>query len=112
MFNPTSVAASAFGDYLEALYTQYFSGRKPEYAAYIGGAARLVLERLGNTDALYHNAEHTMMVTLVGQAMLRGRILVERRVDIERPRDLELTYTAPFQDIVHELRGHIVEARK
>lgn len=41
-----------------------------------------------------------------------GRILTERRVDFERPRDLELTYTGPFQDVVHELRGHIVEARK
>ena len=65
MFNPTSVVATAFGTYLADLYTEHFSGRKPEYAAFIGGAARLVLERLGNTDALYHNAEHTMMVTLL-----------------------------------------------
>jgi NitT/TauT family transport system ATP-binding protein len=41
-----------------------------------------------------------------------GHILVERRIDFPRPRDLELTYAAPFQDMVHELRGHIVEARK
>ena len=40
-----------------------------------------------------------------------GRILVERRVEFERPRDLELTVTAPFQAMVHELREHIVEAR-
>jgi len=77
MFNPSSVAASAFGDYLAELYLEHFSGRKAEYSAYIGGAARLVLERLGNTDALYHNAEHTMMVTLVGQQIMRGRLLTE-----------------------------------
>jgi NitT/TauT family transport system ATP-binding protein len=41
-----------------------------------------------------------------------GHILVERPVDFPRPRDLELTYAAAFQDMVHELRGHIVEARK
>lgn len=41
-----------------------------------------------------------------------GRILIEKQVEFERPRDLELTYTAPFQDVVHELRAHIVEARK
>nr|WP_183854102.1 ABC transporter ATP-binding protein [Prosthecomicrobium pneumaticum] len=41
-----------------------------------------------------------------------GRILVERTVGIARPRDLEITYTAGFQEIVHELRGHIVEARR
>lgn len=77
MFNPTAIVSAAFGDYLAELYTLHFSGRKPEYAAFLGGAARLVLERLGNSDALYHNAEHTMMVTLVGQQILRGRLLSE-----------------------------------
>ena len=33
-----------------------------------------------------------------------GRIVVRRDVDIPRPRDLEVTYTQRFQDIVHELR--------
>lgn len=41
-----------------------------------------------------------------------GRILAERRIELERPRDLELTYTAEFQSLVHELREHIVTARK
>jgi len=41
-----------------------------------------------------------------------GRILVERRIDLPRPRDLDITYTAAFTDIVHELRGHIVRARQ
>jgi NitT/TauT family transport system ATP-binding protein len=41
-----------------------------------------------------------------------GRILVERKVDIPRPRDLEVTYSKEFTDIVHELRGHIVQARQ
>jgi len=77
MFNPTAVVANEFGKYLAELYDLYFSGRKPEYAAYIGGAARLVLERLGNSDALYHNAEHTIMVTLVGQQIMRGRLISE-----------------------------------
>ena len=77
MFNPTSVVADAFGDYLSGLYLRHFSGRNEEYAAYIGGAARLILERIGNTDALYHNAEHTIMVTCVGQQILRGRLLNE-----------------------------------
>jgi NitT/TauT family transport system ATP-binding protein len=41
-----------------------------------------------------------------------GRILVERRIELPRPRDLEVTFSTEFQDIVHELRGHIVEARQ
>ncbi len=77
MLNPTSIMAGHLGDYLADLYLQYFSNRCPEYATFLGGAARLVLERLGNTDALYHNVEHTMMVTLVGQQIIRGRLLSE-----------------------------------
>ncbi len=41
-----------------------------------------------------------------------GRILVERKIDIPRPRELEVTFTPEFQDIVHELRSHIVRARQ
>ena len=41
-----------------------------------------------------------------------GRILVEKKIEIPRPRDLEVTFTQGFQDIVHELRGHIVRARQ
>jgi NitT/TauT family transport system ATP-binding protein len=41
-----------------------------------------------------------------------GRILVERPIDLPRPRDLDVTYTPAFTDIVHELRGHIVRARQ
>ena len=36
-----------------------------------------------------------------------GRFVVKREIDLPRPRDLEITYTPEFTDIVHELRGHI-----
>ena len=41
-----------------------------------------------------------------------GRIVAERRIELPRPRDLEVTFTQGFQDIVHELRSHIVKARQ
>jgi NitT/TauT family transport system ATP-binding protein len=41
-----------------------------------------------------------------------GRILVERSIDFPRPRELDVTFTPAFQDIVAELRGHIVRARQ
>ncbi|NNE22164.1 MAG: metal-dependent phosphohydrolase [Rhizobiales bacterium] len=75
MLNPISIMADQLGDYLSQLYMQYFSHRRPEFASYLGGAARLVLERIGNSTALYHNIEHTMMVTLAGQQIIRGRLL-------------------------------------
>ena len=41
-----------------------------------------------------------------------GRFVVKRDIELPRPRDLELTYTPAFTDIVHELRGHIGAMRK
>ena len=41
-----------------------------------------------------------------------GRFVVQRQIDLPRPRDLEITYTPKFTDIVHELRGHIGAMRK
>jgi NitT/TauT family transport system ATP-binding protein len=41
-----------------------------------------------------------------------GRFVVKRAIDLARPRDLEITYTTEFTDIVHELRGHIGAMRQ
>ena len=40
-----------------------------------------------------------------------GRFVVKRRIALPRPRDLEVTYTQEFSDIVHELRSHIGAVR-
>jgi hypothetical protein len=42
----------------------------------ISSVARLALECIGNSDALYHNVEHTMLVTLVGYDIMKGRSLL------------------------------------
>ncbi len=41
-----------------------------------------------------------------------GRFVSKKSIDLPRPRDLEITYTSDFTDIVHELRGHIGAARQ
>ena len=41
-----------------------------------------------------------------------GRFVVKKEITLARPRDLEITYTKEFIDIVHELRGHIGAMRK
>ena|ERR1700712_1621542 len=38
--------------------------------------ARLALDCIGNSDTLYHNVEHSMLVTLAGHDILIGRALV------------------------------------
>ena len=50
--------------------------------------------------------------TVVVMSRSPGRFVVRRQIDLPRPRDLEVTYTPAFTDIVHELRGHIGAARK
>ena len=41
-----------------------------------------------------------------------GHIIAERRVPFPRPRSLEVTYTAEFTDLVHDLRQQIATARQ
>jgi NitT/TauT family transport system ATP-binding protein len=41
-----------------------------------------------------------------------GRFVVKKDIHLPRPRDLEITYTPEFTDIVHELRGHIGAIRQ
>ena len=36
-----------------------------------------------------------------------GRFRVKKHIELPRPRDLEITYTKEFSDVVHELRTHI-----
>ncbi|MBY4898954.1 ABC transporter ATP-binding protein [Cupriavidus sp. AU9028] len=41
-----------------------------------------------------------------------GRILMRKEIDLPRPRELELTYTEPFADLVHRLREKIGHVRQ
>jgi len=62
---------------LEARYRQTYGVLKSEYASLIAWSGRQALENIANSDALYHNVEHTMRVTLVGQEILKGKHLRE-----------------------------------
>src|SRR5262245_55257380 len=42
----------------------------------VPSVARLALECIGNSDALYQNVEHTLLVTLVGHYIMKGRELL------------------------------------
>jgi NitT/TauT family transport system ATP-binding protein len=41
-----------------------------------------------------------------------GRFMVRKEIDLPRPRELEITYSREFTDVVHELRGHIGAIRE
>jgi hypothetical protein len=78
MFNPAHLVANALAEELAQNYRDMYGDRSPEYPAILRSSAKLAIERIANSDALYHDAQHTVMVTLVGQAMLRGRVLAEK----------------------------------
>jgi hypothetical protein len=72
MLNMTTLLADELGTRLRAVFQRTFGGGDQQIAATLDEAARLVIERLATSDALYHNAEHTALVTLVAQDILRG----------------------------------------
>jgi hypothetical protein len=52
-----------------------FGSSQTHLVEMVPSIARIALECIGNSDALYHNVEHTMLVTLAGHDILRGRAL-------------------------------------
>jgi len=72
MLNSTTLLADELGQRLSSVFLRSFGGGDQRIAAQLDEAARLVVERLATSDALYHTAEHTALVTLVAQDILRG----------------------------------------
>jgi len=70
------LAAEALGSYLAEHFSRRFGSTEASLTELIPSAARLALDCIGNSDALYHNVEHTMLVTLVGYDIVRGRALL------------------------------------
>ena len=81
MLNATTLLAEEMGQRLSATFLRSFGGSHQRVAAAIDEAARLVIERIATSDALYHDAEHTALVTLVAQDILRG-LRISREVTV------------------------------
>lgn len=79
MINPTTLVADALADHLETYYMRMFGPEDVTHATRVTMGARLLIEQIANTDALYHDLQHTLMVTLVGQEIFRGRCLKMRQ---------------------------------
>ncbi|MGD9510126.1 MAG: metal-dependent phosphohydrolase [Geminicoccaceae bacterium] len=75
MLYPTLMLADALADRLVSGYREMFGCHQAERADFVATTARLAMQLIGDSDALYHDAQHTALVTLVGQDILRGRML-------------------------------------
>lgn len=77
MFNVQRYVINQFVNELQDAYQQTYNILEPQYGNVIEWAGNLALENIANSNALYHNVEHTIMVTLVGQLILKGKHLTE-----------------------------------
>src|SRR4249920_1136329 len=97
MFNPTQIVVEAFVGELQVMYERTYGVLEPSYPGIIGFVGRLALENIADSDAAYHDMNHTIMVTLVGQEILRGKHTKEGGVT---PRDwLHFTISLLCHDI-------------
>ena len=74
----------------------------------------LQAEQKFNVILVTHDLRESVFLadTIYVMSKSPGRFVVRRDIDLPRPRDLEVTYTPEFSDIVYELRGHIGAMRK
>src|SRR5215813_9809280 len=77
MITLPEIAAEALGSFLASDMKDRFGASHARLAELVPFAARLALECIGNSDALYHNVEHTMLVTLAGHDIFKGRALLK-----------------------------------
>ena len=77
MLNLQKIIIECFVEELRRAYLRTYSDVVPEFGNIIAWSGRLALENIANSDALYHNVEHTVMVALAGQSILEGKHLCE-----------------------------------
>ena len=76
MITLPELAAEALGSSLASDMNNRFGATRADLTHLVSSVARLALECIGNSDALYHNVEHTMLVTLAMNDILKGRSLL------------------------------------
>jgi hypothetical protein len=73
MFKPTEIVIDHAVPRLLHEYDRVFGDVEPANRTVINHVARLMLDKIARSDALYHDLEHTLNVTLVMQEILKGK---------------------------------------
>ena len=74
MFRPSKVLSEAFVKRVTGNYQKCFGKGPPGHLEALTLCARMSTSRLARTNALYHNMHHTLMVALVGEDIIRGKL--------------------------------------
>lgn len=74
-FDPAQVLTNALSDNLVRSFADQFPDAEQGYTAFLSDAVALAMNHLTRTSASYHDADHTVMVVIAGQDILRGKAL-------------------------------------
>lgn len=97
MLHLQKVIITSFVEELKSAFRHNYGLLEPSYPDIIAWSCHLALENIANCNALYHNVEHTIMVTAAGQEILRGKHMLDGGI---APRDwLQFTLALLFHDI-------------
>jgi hypothetical protein len=83
MITLPELATDVLEEFLGSYMRRRFGSSQTLLVEIVPSAARIALECIGNSDALYHNVEHTLLVTLAGHDILRGRALYSRMTAVD-----------------------------
>ncbi len=97
MFNPNAKLIEAFVTHSQAEFLRLFPEAGNPQVQSLEQATRTALETLLNCDCPYHDIQHTMLVTDVGQTILHGRQLA--RGDLTAHDWLQAVVAMLFHDI-------------
>lgn len=102
LFNFKHLMIERFGECLEVEYEKAYGRHNDDYERFIPWLSRCTLENISNSDMLYHDVEHTMLVTTVGQQIIIGKHLKEGGVS---PQDWVHFMTALLCHDIGYVRG-------
>ena len=77
MINWQEITIDLFVEQLITAYQRTYGNLNKDFGLIVAWCGRLALENIANSDALFHDVDHTIMVSLAGQAIIEGKHLRE-----------------------------------
>src|SRR5690606_42086276 len=77
MINWQELTIDMFVQQLRTSYQRTYGDINSDFGRIVAWCGRLSLENISNSDALYHDIDHTIMVSLAGLSIIEGKHLRE-----------------------------------
>jgi hypothetical protein len=106
MFNPSARIIETFVGHIRQRFEEAFSSAPEAHVRLLEQSARSAMEALLDCDCPYHDIQHTMLVTDIGQTMLNGRQLLQG--DVTQTDWLHAVIAMMFHDVGY-IRGLLKE---